>query len=77
MCLSNVSHLVWAAPALLDQDLHHIRMVFSGSHVYWKSTTVLRQQWVSPVLQKFFHKGRVACLSLAGEVERRESCSVP
>ena len=46
----SVSHLVWAAPALLNQDPHHLNVVELGSHVYWKKTTMIRQQWVSPCM---------------------------
>ena len=63
-----VSYLVWAAPALLDQDLRHLRMVSLGSPVYWNRTTIFRQQWVSPCLKKCHHKGKVTLL--AGHVQR-------
>ena len=43
-----ISHLVWAAPALLNQDPHHLIMVLVGSQMYWKGTISICQQWVSP-----------------------------
>ena len=50
-CLQcSVSHLVWAAPAFLDQDPHHLIMVVLGSKVDWKTTIMLRQEWVSSCL---------------------------
>ena len=70
-----MSHLVWAAPSFLDQDRNHLIMVFSGSRVDWESATDLRQEWVSPCLEKFLHTGEVTLL--AGEVERCGFYSVP
>ena len=52
-----MSHLVWAAPALLDQDRNHLIMVFRGSKVYWKKTLMIRQECVSPYLKKFLYTG--------------------
>ena len=47
---SNVSHLVWAALGAFNQDPQHLNVVPLGSQVYWKSTIMLRQEWVSPCL---------------------------
>ena len=65
MCLS---HLVLTTPALLNQDSDHLTLVVLGSQVNWKSTTLLRQQWVCPCLKECYDRGEVAFL--AGHVER-------
>ena len=70
-----VSHLVWAASALLGKDPNHLIMVFNGSQVDWKKAINIRQHWVSPCLQKFLHTGEVTLL--AGKVERGGFYSVP
>ena len=46
----SVFHLVWAAPALLDQDPNHLIMVVISSLVNWQSTLIIRQHWISPCL---------------------------
>ena len=66
----SVAHLVWAAPALLDQDPNRLIMVVIGSQVDWKSALNLGQHWVSLCLKKFLHTGEVTLLT--GEVERCE-----
>ena len=66
--VENVSHLVQTAPALVNQDPHHIPVIVTSSQMYWKTTKLSRQQWVSPCLYQCNNRSMVTLL--AGEVER-------
>ena len=70
-----MSHLVWAAPALLNEDPHHLGVVVVRSHVDWESTIYFRQQWVGACLQKCEDRGEVALV--AGVEESGGFRSVP
>ena len=70
-----MSHLVWAAPALLNEDPHHLGVVVIGSHMYRESTIYFRQQWVGACLQKCEDRGEVALV--AGVEESGGFRSVP